>query len=56
MIKEGDMDGDGALNEREFCLLMIRSSPALLLQAETWLEDALERELAEFMDEAPYYI
>jgi hypothetical protein len=27
-----------------------------LLQAETWLEDALERELAEFMDEAPYYI
>jgi hypothetical protein len=56
MIKEGDVDGDGALNEREFCLLMIRSSPALLLEAETWLEDALERELAEFMDEAPYYI
>jgi hypothetical protein len=55
MIKEGDIDGDGALNEREFCLLMVRTSPSLLSQAETWLEDTLEREFAEwFMDEEGY--
>ncbi len=55
MIKEGDIDGDGALNEREFCILMVRTSPSLLSQAETWLEDTLEREFAEwFMDEEGY--
>lgn len=30
MLAEGDLDGDGALNQMEFCILMFRLSPALL--------------------------
>ncbi|CAI9088614.1 OLC1v1022998C1 [Oldenlandia corymbosa var. corymbosa] len=29
MLAEGDMDGDGALNQMEFCILMFRLSPGL---------------------------
>ncbi|KAL2654132.1 hypothetical protein R1flu_022260 [Riccia fluitans] len=52
MISQGDIDGDGVLSEKEFCVLMIRSSPALLAQAETWLLDALDEELMECMEES----
>jgi Ca2+-binding EF-hand superfamily protein len=45
MIREGDLDGDGALTEEEFCILMIRTSPAMMDQAEFWLENALDEEL-----------
>ncbi|XP_010267493.1 PREDICTED: calcium-binding protein KIC [Nelumbo nucifera] len=45
MVKEGDLDGDGALNETEFCILMVRLSPGMMQDAETWLQKALEREL-----------
>ncbi|BBN12967.1 calcium-binding protein KIC and related proteins [Marchantia polymorpha subsp. ruderalis] len=51
MIAQGDLDGDGVLSEREFCALMIRSSPALLAHAETWLLDALDEELRECMED-----
>ncbi|XP_043716662.1 calcium-binding protein KIC-like [Telopea speciosissima] len=45
MVREGDLDGDGALNETEFCILMVRLSPGMMEDAEAWLEKALHREL-----------
>ncbi|CAD6246067.1 unnamed protein product [Miscanthus lutarioriparius] len=30
MMKEGDLDGDGALDQMEFCILMVRLSPELM--------------------------
>ncbi|XP_061336705.1 calcium-binding protein KRP1-like [Gastrolobium bilobum] len=30
MLMEGDLDGDGALNQMEFCILMFRLSPSLM--------------------------
>ncbi|KAF5198568.1 Calcium-binding protein kic [Thalictrum thalictroides] len=44
MVREGDLDGDGALNETEFCILMIRISPEMMDEAEVWLEKALLQE------------
>ncbi|KAJ0971096.1 hypothetical protein J5N97_019055 [Dioscorea zingiberensis] len=46
MVKEGDLDGDGALNETEFCVLMVRLSPSMMGNAEAWLDKAIARELA----------
>ncbi|GLT77234.1 hypothetical protein SLE2022_017150 [Rubroshorea leprosula] len=31
MLSEGDLDGDGALNQVEFCILMFRLSPELMM-------------------------
>ncbi|GMN42863.1 hypothetical protein TIFTF001_012078 [Ficus carica] len=45
MVREGDLDGDGALNETEFCILMVRLSPEMMEDAEGWLEKALDQEL-----------
>ncbi|XP_031498086.1 calcium-binding protein KIC-like [Nymphaea colorata] len=45
MVREGDLDGDGALDEREFCVLMVRLSPELMSDAEAWLEEALAQEI-----------
>uniref|UniRef100_A0A5B6YPK3 Putative calcium-binding protein PBP1-like n=1 Tax=Davidia involucrata TaxID=16924 RepID=A0A5B6YPK3_DAVIN len=45
MVREGDMDGDGALNQMEFCVLMFRLSPELMQESEVWLEQALKQEL-----------
>ncbi|XAR53934.1 hypothetical protein NMG60_11028877 [Bertholletia excelsa] len=45
MVREGDLDGDGALNETEFCILMVRLSPGMMEDAEAWLEKAIEQEL-----------
>ncbi|KAF5464502.1 hypothetical protein F2P56_014575 [Juglans regia] len=45
MVKEGDLDGDGVLNETEFCILMVRLSPGMMEDAEAWLEKALDQEL-----------
>ncbi|KAJ4729943.1 Calcium-binding protein PBP1 [Melia azedarach] len=42
---EGDLDGDGVLNEMEFCVLMFRMSPQLMEESQYWLEEALEQEL-----------
>lgn len=33
MLMTGDMDGDGALNQTEFCVLMVRLSPELMMRA-----------------------
>ena len=45
MLREGDLDGDGALNETEFCILMVRLSPEMMPDAEAWLQKALDQEL-----------
>ncbi|GAV71173.1 EF_hand_6 domain-containing protein [Cephalotus follicularis] len=45
MVKEGDLDGDGALNQMEFCVLMFRMSPQLMDESQYWLEEVLEEEL-----------
>ncbi|KAM1804878.1 hypothetical protein ACFX12_030691 [Malus domestica] len=42
MLDEGDFDGDGALNQMEFCVLMFRLSPELMDESRLWLEDALQ--------------
>ncbi|KAL4566847.1 hypothetical protein LXL04_030972 [Taraxacum kok-saghyz] len=38
MLKEGDSDGDGALNQMEFCVLMFRLSPGLMKESWRLLE------------------
>lgn len=48
MVKQGDLDGDGKLNETEFCILMVRLSPGMMQDAETWLEKAIDEELSKF--------
>lgn len=45
MLEEGDFDGDGALNQMEFCVLMFRLSPELMDESRLWLEQALQQEL-----------
>ncbi|KAM0838664.1 hypothetical protein ACQ4PT_060827 [Festuca glaucescens] len=30
MMREGDVDGDGVLDQMEFCILMVRLSPELM--------------------------
>ena len=45
MLKEGDLDGDGNLNEMEFCTLMFRLSPALMQSSDELLEEALIRDI-----------
>lgn len=44
MLKEGDFDCDGALNQMEFCVLMFRLSPELMEASRFLVEDALEQE------------
>ncbi|RVX14327.1 Calcium-binding protein KIC [Vitis vinifera] len=40
MLSEGDLDGDGALNQTEFCILMLRLSPGLMEgPKQYWMED-----------------
>ncbi|KAK1325913.1 Calcium-binding protein KIC [Acorus calamus] len=51
MLREGDMDGDGALNETEFCVLMFRLSPDLMEESKRWVEEAIEEEMEDFMSE-----
>ncbi|KAJ9686787.1 hypothetical protein PVL29_015574 [Vitis rotundifolia] len=47
MLREGDSDGDGALNQMEFCVLMFRLSPDLMEESQFWLEQALEEVLSD---------
>ncbi|KAK4804626.1 hypothetical protein SAY86_004443 [Trapa natans] len=35
MLLEGDLDGDGMLNQMEFCILMLRLSPGLTMDGTT---------------------
>ncbi|KAF3454013.1 hypothetical protein FNV43_RR04456 [Rhamnella rubrinervis] len=39
MLAEGDFDGDGALNQMEFCVLMFRLSPELMEESRMALND-----------------
>ncbi|XP_021900985.1 calcium-binding protein PBP1-like [Carica papaya] len=41
MVMEGDLDGDGALNQMEFCVLMFRLSPRLMEESQLWLDQLL---------------
>ncbi|KAM0838011.1 hypothetical protein ACQ4PT_061257 [Festuca glaucescens] len=41
MLAEGNLDGDGALSEMEFCVLMVRLSPELMDEPRRWLDDAV---------------
>ena len=41
MVTEGDLDGDGALNQMEFCILMFRLSPGLMTSSRRCLEEAI---------------
>ncbi|KAE8733867.1 Calcium-binding protein PBP1 [Hibiscus syriacus] len=45
MVEEGDTDGDGALSEMEFCVLMFRLSPELMEESQLLLEEFLQEEL-----------
>lgn len=45
MVREGDLDADGGLNQMEFCILMVRLSPGIMDDAEAWLHKALHHDL-----------
>lgn len=42
MLREGDLDGDGTLNERESRVLMFRLSPGLMKGSKEMLEEAID--------------
>ncbi|KAK8312919.1 hypothetical protein V6Z11_D01G074900 [Gossypium hirsutum] len=48
MMKEGDFDGDGALNQMEFCVLMFRLSPELMEASRFFFEEAFQHEFKDF--------
>ncbi|CAN4102828.1 unnamed protein product [Withania somnifera] len=39
MLTEGDLDGDGAFNQMEFCILMFRLSPGLMDGSKKYMDD-----------------
>ncbi|KAI9075620.1 hypothetical protein K1719_042420 [Acacia pycnantha] len=41
MLMEGDMDGDGVLSQMEFCILMFRLSPGLMMdqRPKMWVDN-----------------
>ncbi|KAE8707501.1 Calcium-binding protein PBP1 [Hibiscus syriacus] len=41
MLREGDLNGDGALNEMEFCTLMLGLSPELMNDSQKLLVEAI---------------
>ncbi|KAE8696762.1 Calcium-binding protein PBP1 [Hibiscus syriacus] len=41
MLREGDIDGDVALNEMEFCILMLRLNPELMNDSKKILVEAI---------------
>ncbi|CAK9176771.1 unnamed protein product [Ilex paraguariensis] len=44
MMKEGDLDGNGSLNQTEFCVLMVRLSPDLMRKSRRWLVESVMNE------------
>ncbi|KAF2314271.1 hypothetical protein GH714_024806 [Hevea brasiliensis] len=38
MLMEGDLDGDGAINQMEFCILMFRLSPGMMVGPTQWMD------------------
>ncbi|GLJ27956.1 hypothetical protein SUGI_0549040 [Cryptomeria japonica] len=51
MVQEGDLNGDRALNEHEFCVLMIRLSPSFMAEADKWLQKAIAEEFEETLED-----
>ncbi|KAE8679108.1 Calcium-binding protein PBP1 [Hibiscus syriacus] len=49
VVKEGDFDGDGVLNQMEFCVLMFRLSPELMEASRFLLEEAFQHEFKQFL-------
>uniref|UniRef100_A0A0C9S7T2 TSA: Wollemia nobilis Ref_Wollemi_Transcript_7699_723 transcribed RNA sequence n=1 Tax=Wollemia nobilis TaxID=56998 RepID=A0A0C9S7T2_9CONI len=49
MIEAGDIDGNGVVDQQEFCILMVRISPSLMGEAQKWLENALVHEHRSFV-------
>ncbi|EYU24830.1 hypothetical protein MIMGU_mgv1a021101mg [Erythranthe guttata] len=47
MVREGDLDGDGVLDQMEFCVLMFRLSPDLMQQSQHLLQEALHHEFGD---------
>ncbi|XP_031499134.2 calcium-binding protein KIC-like [Nymphaea colorata] len=45
MVREGDLDGDGALDQMEFCVLMVRLSPGLMERLWRSVDDSLSRQI-----------
>lgn len=45
MMQQGDLDGDGALSQMEFCVLMFRLSPDLMDHSWFLLENELNHHL-----------
>ncbi|MQM18572.1 hypothetical protein Taro_051568 [Colocasia esculenta] len=45
MLQEGDSDGDGALDQMEFCVLMFRLSPELMAESRRVAGEALRYDL-----------
>lgn len=41
MVREGDLDGDGALDQNEFCVLMVRLSPELISGPQAVMDEVL---------------
>ncbi|CAL0322679.1 unnamed protein product [Lupinus luteus] len=50
MMREGDIDGDGALSQMEFCVLMFRLSPQLMEESWFWIEDAIHEQFNDHSD------
>lgn len=42
MVRKGDLNGDGALDQMEFCVLMFRLSPELMEGSGKAMREALE--------------
>ncbi|KAG8373216.1 hypothetical protein BUALT_Bualt11G0000500 [Buddleja alternifolia] len=49
MLKEGDFDGDGALNQLEFCVLMFRLSPKLIDHSQFLLDEPFQQEASNIL-------
>ncbi|KAH0459514.1 hypothetical protein IEQ34_012328 [Dendrobium chrysotoxum] len=45
MLREGDLDGDGTLDQMEFCILMFRLSPELMEGSSWMLEEVMGKEM-----------
>ena len=54
MIREGDLDGDGALDELEFCVLMFRLTPELMTESRRIFNEAFCYD--EFASDFPMFL